>query len=195
MRGTLRIPPGKRASPDCGPIDPHDGQPQDRSAGGRRPGPILLVGRSRGRRIPGPKDPTPALAGYAGPVSMHCAVSRATHLGSERLRPKRLVTVRRWRGGGDEGPSATAPCRRQREHDPEGRLDQRPSARRHAQQPGNTARISIPGGDPTAAVPQLLDFEAGDGGSTETRVRIPSGTHTSLARALTFEITGVALAA
>jgi hypothetical protein len=38
------------------------------------------------------------------------------------------------------------------------------------------ARISIPCGYPTAAVPQLPDFEAGDGGSTETRVRIPSGT-------------------
>jgi hypothetical protein len=34
---------------------------------------------------------------------------------------------------------------------------------------------TIPGGEPTAAVPQLPDFEAGGGGRTETRVRIPRG--------------------
>ena len=47
-------------------------------------------------------------------------------------------------------------------------VDERPWAGRHSrQQPGNTAEISIPCTDPTAAVPQLPDFEAGDGGSTE----------------------------
>src|SRR5262249_61922931 len=45
----------------------------------------------------------------------------------------------------------------------------------HHKRPGNTARFSIPCGDPLAAVPQLPDFEAGGGGSTETRVRVLLG--------------------